>query len=50
MVSLMMFAMVLLVLLIAFLIGWVVWGEEPWDPGARDRADPDGTRSDRWLE
>jgi hypothetical protein len=43
-------ALVLLALVIALMAGWVVWGEEPWDPGARERADPDGTRSNRWLD
>jgi hypothetical protein len=30
-------ALVFLVLVFAFVIGRVVWGGEPWDPGARDR-------------
>jgi hypothetical protein len=33
-------AVILLILLLSvfgFAIAWLVWGEPPWDPGARDR-------------
>ena len=41
--------LIMLVLAFALAVGWLMWGEEPWDPGARDREEAKGFRSNRWL-